>query len=109
VERISSPSGARVSYVKYGSGPLLVLVHGAFSDHDTNWAFVKPIVDKRFTVVAIARRGRGETDATEGHSLEDEAGDVVAVIQALGEPVFLLAQLPRSPIGKQPICAVGAV
>ena len=45
MERISSLSGARVSYVKYGSGPLLVLVHGAFSDHDTNWAFVKPILD----------------------------------------------------------------
>jgi pimeloyl-ACP methyl ester carboxylesterase len=90
MQRISSPAGALVSYEKYGSGPPLVLVHGAFSDHNTNWEFVKPLFEKQFTVYAIARRGRGETDATEGHSLEDESSDVVAVIQSIGEPVFFL-------------------
>jgi pimeloyl-ACP methyl ester carboxylesterase len=65
-------------------------VHGAFSDHKTNWQFVKPLFEKQFTVYAIARRGRGETDTTEGHSLEDESGDVVAVVQSIGEPVFVL-------------------
>jgi pimeloyl-ACP methyl ester carboxylesterase len=90
MQRISSPVGAIVSYDKYGSGPPLVLVHGAFSDHKTNWEFVKPLFEKQFTVYAVARRGRGQTDATEGHSLEDESRDVVAVIQSIGEPVFLL-------------------
>jgi hypothetical protein len=32
MHRLTSPAGATVSYEKYGSGPLLVLVHGAFSD-----------------------------------------------------------------------------
>jgi pimeloyl-ACP methyl ester carboxylesterase len=45
---------------------------------------------ERFTVYAIARRGRGETDATNGHSLEDEVADLVAVLKAVGEPAFLL-------------------
>ena len=90
MRRIPSPAGATVSYDQYGSGPPLVLVHGAFSDHQTNWAFVKPLFEKQFTVYAIARRGRGETDATAGHSLEDESRDVVAVIQSIGAPVFLL-------------------
>jgi pimeloyl-ACP methyl ester carboxylesterase len=88
--RIRSPAGATVSYDMYGSGPPLVLVHGAFSDHQTNWAFVKPLFEPQFTVYVIARRGRGETDATAGHSLEDESRDVVAVLQSIGEPVFLL-------------------
>jgi pimeloyl-ACP methyl ester carboxylesterase len=79
-----------VSYETWGSGPPLVLVHGAFSDHHTNWEFVRPLFEKRFTVHAIARRGRGETDATEGHSLHDEGRDVVAVIRGIGQPVFLL-------------------
>ena len=61
--------------------PPLVLVHGGFSNHKTNWKFVKPLLEKRFTVYAIARRGRGETGATEDHSLEDESMDVVALIQ----------------------------
>ncbi|HSF32644.1 MAG TPA: alpha/beta hydrolase [Candidatus Tectomicrobia bacterium] len=90
MQRIPSPAGATVSYDQYGSGPPLVLVHGAFSDHKTNWEFVKPLFEKQFTVYAIARRGRGETDATAGHSLEDESRDVVAVMQSIGAPVFLL-------------------
>src|SRR5262245_59903400 len=90
VRRIPSPSGVTVSYQTSGSGPPLVLVHGAFSDHRTNWEFVKPLFEKQFTVHAIARRGRGETGATEGHSLEEEGQDVVAVIRAIGQPVFLL-------------------
>ena len=88
--RVTSGNGVNVSYERYGSGPSLVLVHGAFSDHRTNWEFVKPLLEKRFTVYAIARRGRGETDATEEHSLEDESLDVVAVLGSIGEPVFLL-------------------
>jgi len=88
--RLKSPTGATVSYSKYGSGPPLVLVHGGFSDDETNWEFVKPILEKRFTIYAIARRGRGDTDATEGHGVEDEASDVVVLIRTVGERVFLL-------------------
>ena len=90
MERLTTPNGITISYDQGGSGPALVLVHGAFSDHHTNWEFVKPAFRKEFTVYAVARRGRGETDATEDHTLEDEVGDVVAVIEAVGEPVFLL-------------------
>jgi pimeloyl-ACP methyl ester carboxylesterase len=90
MQRIPSPAGATVSYETYGSGPPLVLVHGAFSDHQTNWAFVKPLFEEQFTVYAIARRGRGDTDTTAGHSLEDESRDVIAVIQSIEAPVFLL-------------------
>lgn len=88
--RVASVDGVSVSYDKYGVGPSLVLVHGAFSDHRTNWEFVKPLFEKQFTVYAMARRGRGETDATEDHSLDDESRDVVALIRSIGEPVFLL-------------------
>jgi pimeloyl-ACP methyl ester carboxylesterase len=90
MQRLVSPAGITVSYEKCGSGPPLVLVHGAFSDHATNWELVKPMFEKRFTVYAMARRGRGETVATEGHSLGDESMDVVALMHAIGAPLFLL-------------------
>jgi pimeloyl-ACP methyl ester carboxylesterase len=90
MQLVTSANGVTVSYDKYGSGPPLVLVHGAFSTHVTNWEFVKPHLERRFTVYAIARRGRGETDATDGHLLEEEAADAAAVIRAVGTPVFLL-------------------
>src|SRR5436190_23701161 len=86
---INSDHGVTISYDKHGSGPPLVLVHGAFSDHKTNWEFVLPF-SRRFTVYAIARRGRGETDAPKQRSLEDEALDVAALIRSIGEPVVLL-------------------
>lgn len=90
MEHIRTPRGVTVSFDRYGTGPLLVLVHGAFSDHVTNWSLVKPMFERSFTICAVARRGRGETDATEGHTLDDEVDDLVAVVQSLGEPVFLL-------------------
>src|SRR5262245_44079256 len=90
MERITTPDGTIVSYAKSGNGPPLVLVHGGFSDHHTNWEFVQPILKERFTLYAIARRGRGETARTEGHSVEDETSDLVALIQSVGTPVFLL-------------------
>lgn len=55
-----------------------------------NWEFVKPILQKRLTIYSIARRGRGETDATREHRLEDEASGLVALIRTVPEPVFLL-------------------
>jgi hypothetical protein len=45
----------------------------------------------------------GETDATKGHSLEEESMDVVAVIQSFSELVFLLGR----SYGAQIALAVG--
>jgi pimeloyl-ACP methyl ester carboxylesterase len=90
MQNIAVPHHTTVSYAKYGSGPPLVLLHGGFSNHASNWMFVKSLFEQQFTVYAIARRARGETHATENHSLEDESIDVVALIHAIGEPAFLL-------------------
>ena len=90
MKTITGSTGTTVSYSVAGSGPALVLVHGGFSDHETNWSFVSPLFQQQFTVYAIARRGRGVTDKTEGHTLEDEARDVADVVRSIGAPVYLL-------------------
>lgn len=90
MEQITSPTGAKISYEKLGSGPPLVLVHGSLTNHNSNWFAVKESFAERFTVYAVDRRGRGETSATEGHSIEDEFEDAAAVTLAAGEPAFLL-------------------
>jgi hypothetical protein len=51
---------------------------------------VKAFFDTQFTIYAIARRGRDKTEATAGHSLEDEGQDVVEVMQSIEEPAFPL-------------------
>jgi len=113
MERIASPTGATVSYDTRGSGPPLVLVHGGFSDHETNWAFVMPLLTQRFTVHAVARRGRGETDASEGHGVEDaidpppparqlggQGGQVLGIGHVELEHIGLRRQAPRRAAGQ---------
>ena len=90
MHRVSTPAGITISYDRYGSGPPLVLVHGSFSDHNTNWDFVRSLLTRQFTLYAVARRGRGESERTEGHRIEDEGRDVAAVIRSIEQPVFLL-------------------
>ena len=90
MRKIQTHHGTTVSYEKLGSGPPLVLVHGAFSDHRSNWEYVMPFLAGWFTVYAIARRGRGETSASQGHRIEDEFQDVASVIGTIGKPVFLV-------------------
>lgn len=91
LRHLRTPAGVTISYDRHGSGPALLLVHGSFCDHRSNWQFVAPALAEAFTVHALARRGRGETDATQGHSVEEEAADVAALIAAIGGPVHLLA------------------
>jgi pimeloyl-ACP methyl ester carboxylesterase len=40
MHHIATAHGVRVSYERYGTGPALVLAHGGFSDHRTNWESV---------------------------------------------------------------------
>ncbi len=102
MERIKAPGGVTISYAVYGAGPPLVLVHGGFSDHDTNWQEVKPLLQDRFTVYAVARRGRGDSSTTQVHSVEDEVADVATVLRQLSEPAFLLGHSYGA------VCALGA-
>ncbi len=90
MHRVSTPAGITISYDRYGSGPPLVLVHGSFSDHNTNWDFVRSLLTRQFTLYAVARRGRGESERTEGNRIEDEGRDVAAVIRSIEQSVFLL-------------------
>ncbi len=90
MEQLKLENGTIISYDRYGEGPPLVLVHGSMSDHQSNWEMVKGPLSQRFTVYAMARRGRGQTTATEERRLEDEFGDVTALVEAVGEPTFLM-------------------
>jgi len=63
MHQILSPNGVTISFDKYGSGPPLILVHGSFSNHQSNWEYVEPYLEPQLTKYAITRRGQGETDA----------------------------------------------
>jgi pimeloyl-ACP methyl ester carboxylesterase len=90
MEHSLTPNGITVSFERYGRGRPLVLVHGGFSDHLTNWQESKSLLAEQFSVFAVARRGRGETSTTQGHSIGDEAADVACVLQSIDASPFLL-------------------
>ncbi len=89
METITSTDGTMIAYQRSGTGSPLVLVHGATADH-TRWAPVLPAFEQHFTVYAVDRRGRGGSGDTEPYVIEREFEDIVALVNSLEEPVFLL-------------------
>ena len=86
MQTVTSGDGTRIAYWRSGTGPALLLVHGATSDHNT-WRFVLPALEKRFTVYAMDRRGRGGSGDGPAYGLQREAEDVAAVVDAIEGPV----------------------
>jgi pimeloyl-ACP methyl ester carboxylesterase len=87
--KITSKDGSRVAYSRSGAGPPLVLVHGTTADH-SRWARVLPELETHYTVYAMDRRGRGGSGDAAEYAIEREFEDVAAVVEAVGQPVFLL-------------------
>jgi pimeloyl-ACP methyl ester carboxylesterase len=85
-----STDGTRIALWRSGSGPPVLLVHGATADHTTTWRLVRPDLERRFTVYAMDRRGRGGSGDASPYELRREAEDVAAVIEAIGEPVSVV-------------------
>lgn len=87
---VTSRDGTALAVFDSGSGPSIVLVHGAAADH-TTFRVIGPLLADRFTVHAIDRRGRGASGDTLPYSIEREFEDVAAVADAVanerGDPV----------------------
>lgn len=90
MQTVISKDGTRIAFWRSGSGPPLLLVHGATADHTTTWRFVLPELEQHFAVYAMDRRARGSSGDTLPYDLQREAEDVVAVVESIGEPVNLL-------------------
>lgn len=71
-------------WVEAGSGPPVVLLHGLGGDIGF-WAAERVAWTARFRLILIDLRGHGATPASPGgHSIDDLADDVVAVLDAAG-------------------------
>jgi pimeloyl-ACP methyl ester carboxylesterase len=89
VGHVRSTDGTWIAYWRGGTGPPLVLVHGATGNH-LSFRFVRPLLEAHATVYAIDRRGRGESGDAPAYAIEREFEDLVALIDSLDEPVDLL-------------------
>lgn len=89
MELVTSRDGTRIAFWRSGAGPPLLLVHGATADH-IRWQVVLSALDSRFRVCAMDRRGRGGSSDSPAYELAREAEDIIAVVEALDEPVDVL-------------------
>lgn len=71
-----------------GPDLLLVLVQGTTADH-TRGASVLLMLEQKFTVYAVDRRGRGQSDDSIAYSIEREYEDIAAVVGSIQGPVNL--------------------
>jgi pimeloyl-ACP methyl ester carboxylesterase len=87
--KFTSRDGLVISCRQSGTGRPLLLVHGTTADH-RSWDQITPLLTPYFTILALDRRGRGGSGDSSDHDLPREAEDIVAVVEAIGEPVYLL-------------------
>ncbi len=102
---IRSADGVPIAVWVEGSGPPLVLVHGALSDHrrfDTLVAELRA----HLTTFAMDRRGRGGSGDSSGYAIEREFEDVAAVVDAVAARTGRPAALWGHSYGAD--CAMGA-
>ncbi len=89
MENVQSLDGTAIAYSRAGSGPALVLVHGANCDH-TAWDAVSQFLMPHVTINALDRRGRGASGNITPYAVQREIEDITAVLNALDEPAYLL-------------------
>lgn len=93
-------NGAKLRYHKIGQGPVLILVPGANGTGDIFLPLVKQLKDQ-FTVVAVDRRGYGQSELTEplpnraknkndDYRVKRDAHDIAELAKYLShEPVYI--------------------
>lgn len=89
MEQVTSTDGTTIAYTRHGEGEPVLLVHGGPSTAEA-WAQVVPPLASRCAVATMDRRGRGASSDATGYSLDREADDVTAVVDALGGRVHLV-------------------
>lgn len=87
-----SANGLEIAYETRGSGPPLVLLHGATSIGREDFAAQVPLLARAFTCIVPDARGHGATvwDAAEGFRYSWLVDDLAAFADALGLETFHL-------------------
>lgn len=103
-EDTAEVNGQKIHYLRAGTGPALVLVHG-YPESSLTWRKIMPELAKRFTVIAPDTRGTGQSSVADTFSLEDVADDVYELVHSLG---FTEVCLVGQDFGVQVVSAYAA-
>jgi pimeloyl-ACP methyl ester carboxylesterase len=78
-----SADGSSIAYDRYGEGPPVIMLAGAFNTRTTTAPLAEALGD-RFTVINPDRRGRGDSGDTSPYAVKREIEDVNALIGEAG-------------------------
>ncbi|UJX43844.1 alpha/beta fold hydrolase [Xanthobacter sp. YC-JY1] len=84
-EHFTSKDGTPIAFERWGSGPAVVLVDGAFCSRRFGPTDkLAPLLAQHFTVFAYDRRGRGDSGDVAPYSISREIEDLAALIAIAG-------------------------
>jgi pimeloyl-ACP methyl ester carboxylesterase len=104
-QHVRSIDGTAIGYISSGTGPPLVMVHGATADHSA-LSRVVPLLEPHFTVHAVDRRGRGLSGDGPSYDISLEYADVTAVVEDVARTSGKAVALYGHSYGA--VCALGA-
>ncbi|WP_460367822.1 alpha/beta fold hydrolase [Actinocorallia lasiicapitis] len=83
MEKVFSADGTAIAYERRGSGPIVVLVGGAFMTRGAS-ADLADLLADQFTVITYDRRGRGDSGDGAAYDVQREVEDLDALIEQAG-------------------------
>lgn len=96
---VAMTSLGEIEYVLKGSGPVLLLLHGAPGGYDQGTLDTEMWTDKGFSLLAISRPGYLRTPLSTGETFEEQADAIEALLDTLGiSEVAILAASAGGPI-----------
>lgn len=81
-----SADGTPIAYEAHGTGPVVVVVGGAFNDRSAGRELAQAVAAQGCTGVAYDRRGRGASGDTKPYAVQREIEDLAAVVAAASGP-----------------------
>ncbi len=98
--KVAQTSVGAVEYVLKGSGPVLLLLHGAPGGYDQGTLDMEMWIDEGFSLLSISRPGYLRTPLSTGETFEEQADAIAALLDTLGiSQVAILAASGGGPIG----------
>lgn len=84
-DRFIDAAGLRTHFIDIGTGTPLVLLHGLSANAHSFAGLIDAGLATGYRIIAPDLRGRGQTDhPATGYRMADHAGDVIALLDALG-------------------------
>jgi len=101
MDMVTSRDGTTIAFDRYGAGPAVILVGGAFQHRaiDQQTRQLAELLAASFTVFHYDRRGRGDSGDTLPYAVEREVEDLAALIDQAGGSAHVFGMSSGAALG----------